>query len=200
MADLSLVPASGLGGDGLAQAARLNLAAMADMYATLPTDRALDIIASDLANADGELGTSLAALSDSGEVIGFYAGYAANELPARQQSSLYDTMSMLSGDEMPGFVANARALSGTLPALDRPGYYLARIAVDPSAKGSGLGRDLLAHFVEAACRRGAEEAFLLVRTDNSRAIAFYKRAGFETTAATERFAIMALPLAPEAEH
>lgn len=192
------VPARVLEGERLAKVALLCRAAITDMYATLPAERAVAIIAKDLTNPDGELGTSLAALSSDGEVTGFYAAYPASELTTRQQSSLYATMSLLSDEEVPGFVVNARALAGALPTLEPSGYYLARIAVDPSAKGTGVAQELLAHLLDSARRRGADKAWLHVRGDNARAIAFYTRAGFATTVRTDQFAVMTLPLTPDA--
>lgn len=47
-------------------------------------------------------------------------------------------------------------------------------------EGSGIGQALLAWCVEQAQMRGCEQLLLEVRVDNSRAIAFYERAGFET--------------------
>jgi GNAT superfamily N-acetyltransferase len=57
---------------------------------------------------------------------------------------------------------------------------LARLAVDGSAQGRGLGADLLAHTLVLACRAGEVVAARLVAVDaiDEQAAAFYRRWGF----------------------
>ncbi len=57
-------------------------------------------------------------------------------------------------------------------------HYLARIAVSPDGAGSGYGRALLQHAVDAATAAGASRLVLDVAADNARALAFYERASF----------------------
>ncbi|SFK52116.1 GNAT family N-acetyltransferase [Methylocapsa palsarum] len=52
------------------------------------------------------------------------------------------------------------------------------IALDPSAHGRGLGRQLLHSSERAAKARGAMTMRLEVRTDNSRAIRLYEQSGY----------------------
>ncbi|PWR20884.1 ribosomal protein S18-alanine N-acetyltransferase [Zavarzinia compransoris] len=52
------------------------------------------------------------------------------------------------------------------------------IAVDPAARGRGLGRALLGAGLDRAARAGAARAFLEVAVDNDAALALYRRAGF----------------------
>ncbi|MGH3838472.1 MAG: GNAT family N-acetyltransferase [Pseudonocardiaceae bacterium] len=66
-----------------------------------------------------------------------------------------------------------------------PGYpvgmvLLARLVVDGSAQGRGLGADLLAHALVLACRAGEVVAARLVAVDaiDAHAAAFYRRWGF----------------------
>ena len=74
-------------------------------------------------------------------------------------------------------------------ALTRPGGFLLgrvvageaellTLAVDPAARGSGLGGALLGEFMKEAQRRGAVQAFLEVAADNATAIRLYLRQGF----------------------
>jgi ribosomal-protein-alanine acetyltransferase len=55
---------------------------------------------------------------------------------------------------------------------------LRRIAVIPSARGSGLARDLLAGVIAHARDHGATAVELEVAADNLVALALYRRAGF----------------------
>lgn len=53
------------------------------------------------------------------------------------------------------------------------------IAVSHSARGSGIGRALMAELIAEAARRGVREIFLEVRVDNAPAIGLYAALGFE---------------------
>lgn len=52
------------------------------------------------------------------------------------------------------------------------------IAVDPAARGLGLGVALLRELLERALRSGASQVLLEVRADNAAAIGLYERHGF----------------------
>lgn len=58
---------------------------------------------------------------------------------------------------------------------------LLTIAVDPSARRQGLGRQLLDAFAGQARAQGAVSAFLEVAADNPGAIALYEAAGWRVT-------------------
>jgi ribosomal protein S18 acetylase RimI-like enzyme len=55
------------------------------------------------------------------------------------------------------------------------------IAVDPSFRGRGVGRELLAAVEAHARELGCGKVTLEVRSDNARAMAAYRRAGFQPT-------------------
>lgn len=61
------------------------------------------------------------------------------------------------------------------------------IAVTPEARGTGLGRRLLGHLVDAATATGAEALLLEVRADNDPALRLYERAGFERLTVRRRY-------------
>ncbi|WP_110655053.1 GNAT family N-acetyltransferase [Salinicola halimionae] len=50
--------------------------------------------------------------------------------------------------------------------------------VDPAARGSGLGRELLQALEDAARERGSQRLLLEVRADNRVAMGLYRRMGF----------------------
>ena len=56
------------------------------------------------------------------------------------------------------------------------------IAVDPEARGRGVGLALLRSLVERARASGHESLSLSVEADNEVAVRLYRRAGFETVA------------------
>jgi ribosomal-protein-alanine acetyltransferase len=59
---------------------------------------------------------------------------------------------------------------------------LLNLSVVPDARRCGLGRQLLAQFLDDARRLGALQVFLEVRESNAAAIALYALAGFEPVA------------------
>ena len=61
---------------------------------------------------------------------------------------------------------------------DVPAAELLSIAVDPSARGRGVGKQLMAAAVEAFRRRGIERFKVAVWAGNEAANAFYQRCGF----------------------
>lgn len=93
--------------------------------------------------------------------------------------------------EVAALISSASTLAAAAldPATGRlRGFVLARlaadegeiltIAVDPSARGKGVGRALLAENLRQATRAGARTMFLEVDKDNARALALYSRLGF----------------------
>ncbi len=92
---------------------------------------------------------------------------------------------------MAALISNASTLAAAAldPASGRlRGFVLARlaadeaeiltIAVEPSARGKGVGRALLAENLRQAARAGARTMFLEVDQDNAPALALYDRLGF----------------------
>lgn len=59
-------------------------------------------------------------------------------------------------------------------------------AVDPQAQGRGVGRGLLRSLQSSMAVEEIRQVHLEVRADNSRAIEFYRRHGFEVTGVQER--------------
>jgi N6-L-threonylcarbamoyladenine synthase len=61
------------------------------------------------------------------------------------------------------------------------------IAVSPSLRGKGLGRDLMKHLLAEAVRANCPEVFLEVRADNSVAHKLYETLGFEQIDIRKRY-------------
>ncbi len=70
--------------------------------------------------------------------------------------------------------------------------HLTRIAVAPRAQGRGIGRALLARFLEETARRGVREVTLNTQAGNRRAHRLYRALGFQPL--TERYRIWRRPL------
>ena len=61
------------------------------------------------------------------------------------------------------------------------------VATDPAHRRTGLGRAVIATLLSAACRAGAERAFLEVAADNAAAIALYRATGFAEVGRRKRY-------------
>jgi ribosomal protein S18 acetylase RimI-like enzyme len=77
-------------------------------------------------------------------------------------------------------MSNGRELDGAVVVTDlAPGTsHVAQIAVDPQARGRGLGRHLLDSAMSAAAAAGYARMTLLVAASNHAALSLYERSGF----------------------
>lgn len=87
-----------------------------------------------------------------------------------------------------GEFAGLLASSGCLLHATDDGFLLGRVAggeaelltlaVDPSARCTGQGRELVGRFLATSAAQGAEAAFLEVASDNDAALALYRATGW----------------------
>ena len=72
---------------------------------------------------------------------------------------------------------------GTFASHDARGdtLYLADVYVDPSARGTGVGYELIRRSLESLVRHGCKKVTLTVTSANTEAIALYERMGFRKT-------------------
>ncbi|HLH85314.1 MAG TPA: ribosomal protein S18-alanine N-acetyltransferase [Thermoplasmataceae archaeon] len=78
------------------------------------------------------------------------------------------------GDRIIGFIVGSKVNSEEARVL--------LLAVDENYRGMGIGRLLLDEFLQLCLRENIISVRLEVRTDNDRAISFYKKLGFVITA------------------
>ena len=74
--------------------------------------------------------------------------------------------------------ANGRLRGFVLARVAADEAEILTIAVDPTVRGKGVGRALLAENLRQAARAGARAMFLEVDQDNAQALALYERLGF----------------------
>jgi [ribosomal protein S18]-alanine N-acetyltransferase len=74
--------------------------------------------------------------------------------------------------------ANGRLRGFVLARVAADEAEILTIAVDPTVRGKGVGRALLAENLRQAARAGARAMFLEVDQDNAQALALYGRLGF----------------------
>jgi ribosomal protein S18 acetylase RimI-like enzyme len=102
-----------------------------------------------------------------------------------------------SPSHLPRVIRVARGNLGSGAGDDAPPStaLLMQIAITPEYRGSGTADRLVEDFLAEMQRRGATAVSLGVEPDNARAIAFYRRLGFQET----REGIFAYELAPAAK-
>lgn len=106
---------------------------------------------------------------------------------------LFQALIALRGGRPVGLCLYTYAFSGW---RGRPGVYVEDLFVDPSERGSGLGRTLLAAALRREAANGCTFAKLEVDVENDGAIAFYRHLGF--TIVDDDHAMVLQPEAVEA--
>lgn len=108
--------------------------------------------------------------------------------PLYQQSSRRTLELSLKSTSQQVWIAEERREGGTIQPVGGLVLYLYKktirvfsIVVDPDYQGDGVGGKLLAYAQEIALIKGAERISLEVSVDNRKLVAWYKKAGFEST-------------------
>lgn len=143
----------------------------------------VDVLAGEFLVEGSELNDAVAVAGTA--VYGIIASYPSSEYRVRQNVSLHYALTNLGADAGRTLVAQLRSLVGQFPQADPQGEYLARFAVTSELRGRGLADDLFKVFLSTH-----PKVSLHVRTDNARAIAFYKRYGLSAKAAGNQFILM----------
>ena len=129
----------------------------------------------------------LCAVSETGEMLGWAVG---SPHPDQVNAQLRTPLIWFAGQMLTLAVRRPAALmqlaQSVLTASDanalRPGQIeLTYIGVAGAARGRGLGKGLLAAFLEASRAAGYVSVALSVETDNPTAIALYTNGGFQIT-------------------
>jgi ribosomal protein S18 acetylase RimI-like enzyme len=121
-----------------------------------------------------------------GEVVGFVA--AATSLDRIYRSFLVRDGVLAALSAAPQIVRSWRRVLETLryPASTEglPEAEILAVAVDSSASGRGVGRELVGAALAGLERRGVPAVRVVAGADNAPAIGLYRRCGFETAART----------------
>lgn len=86
----------------------------------------------------------------------------------------------------------AGEVAGFYKISRRPGRahhvaYLGKFAVSPTFHGRGIGRKMLSDVIESMVAEGVKRIELIVESDNTGAVAFYERLGFEIEGTLKKF-------------
>lgn len=107
---------------------------------------------------------------------------AARFTPERQHAEIADPdalMLVACGGTFVGGYLYAAPADLPIEIADPGAVQINRVYVHPDHHGGGAARSLMDESLAWARARGAREAYLTVAPDNHRAIAFYRRYGFE---------------------
>ena len=86
------------------------------------------------------------------------------------------------GGDVVFVLENDKVVGACALVAEEPGVFeLAKMAVDESCRGRGLGNVLMKAVIECAREKGAHRIFLLSNTLLAPAISLYKKFGFKTT-------------------
>lgn len=111
-------------------------------------------------------------------VLGFLHAYPLREIFSRQAYSLRQFISL---SENPRSLRPALAMLASSKGkfIYRNSYYLSRVYVMPTERGTKVGKLLMDFYEAKAIAQGMTALSLHVRTENVRAQRFYARLGFE---------------------
>jgi ribosomal protein S18 acetylase RimI-like enzyme len=178
----TITPLSQLDPPGLARLAALHQSVML----TLLSDLGLPVVRRyyEICRQDPSV-VGFCAISPSGEIIGWAVGSShPDEINARLRAPLTwfaGQMLRLALTRPAILIQLAQSVfSASNVNIIQPGQIeLTYIGVAPSARGQGLGKTLLAAFVDAARLAGYHSVVLSVEIDNPEAIALYSKTGFK---------------------
>ena len=166
----TLTPCSGLSEAHRLEAAKLASEAMSTLYEPIG-DKVVPMLADEFQVEASELGNSVALVASS--VEGLVASYPSEEYRSRQRVSLHHALGTLDSIAGRRLFEQLRLLADQIPQGGLEGEYVARFAVRSDLRGSGTADRLMDLFVA-----DHPVVTLHIRSDNARAIGFYRRHGF----------------------
>ncbi|MBI5162528.1 MAG: GNAT family N-acetyltransferase [Magnetospirillum sp.] len=175
--------------------ARLIHASLPEYYDLLPVTAEMRLAA--IADMVGTRGTELERVRVAmveGRPMGVLAGIPAAGLRRAHILATLALLRQVAADHRARCQTDITDFATQIELVGTASYYLARIAVAPAARGMGIADCLMAEFLTEA---GTRPASLHVKTDNERAIRFYRRHGFadaETGVSPRRYRAMIRPV------
>lgn len=159
------------------QIARLCLSTSPDFYGLVPwpAERVLEFIVGQL----GKPGTETAdiyGLSRDGEPVGIIATLPSAVVDRVKREGALAIIRQLGAGDRAVYMERLGLYSATVEPLNTESLYLSRIAVAPSAHGTGAGIEAMRRFLDLGSGRALS---LHVKADNAPAVGLYRRYGFD---------------------
>ncbi|MFA6028310.1 MAG: GNAT family N-acetyltransferase [Elusimicrobiota bacterium] len=118
-----------------------------------------------------------------GKTVGMLLGYMGSEKKAEELRT--GTLLLRSlGVPLLGRLPALLRLQGSIGRIPADSFYVSNVAVDPAARGRGIGEALLADAERTALAQGAASLCLDVEADNAGALKLYARLGFTIESTT----------------
>ena len=140
--------------------------------------RALDILTTWVLRPSSEVAYGRWQVAfESNAPQGGYVAMPERDLAAARRADLLALVT--SSDDVADLRERLAEISDLFSPVEAVDFYLSRIAVEPSARGRGIGAKLLAAAVANAVRIGATAVRADVSAENGPALALYRSLGFE---------------------
>ncbi len=124
-------------------------------------------------------------LLEDGVASGGAITFGGNEQLQRRRADLFQLfkeLSRIDRDRLKSKLAQVAHLAHPAESTD---FYIRVLAIDPKARGRGLGALLLTECVQRGFAMGFARVRLEVRADNLAAVRLYERAGFQSISESE---------------
>ncbi len=138
------------------------------------------VVESRLVQRGGEL-QNCHVLCDGDTTAGVFCCYPSANLAVAQMTDLRAMLRHVEKDRKAQIQDELSSSAGHMSPVPTDGCYLSRFAVAAPYRGKGIADRLMAGFKDFASDNAA--LYLHVNKDNARAIAFYRRHGFDFTGA-----------------
>lgn len=170
-------------GEDIPGMVRVHLASFPNFFLTFMGPRFLELLYREIAREPGNV--SLVSVAEDGRIIGFAVGVGNQVgLYKRLASKRWVAFALAS---LRSAIRNPFVIPRLLRAFNYPSLasaascpgLLMSIAVDPGAKGRGVGKDLVRRFLLEMRTMGIDRVCLTTdRDDNEHTNGFYRRCGF----------------------
>jgi ribosomal protein S18 acetylase RimI-like enzyme len=124
-------------------------------------------------------------LFDDGLASGGAIVFGGNEQLERRRADLFQLFKGLSRTDRDQLKSKLEQVAHAAQTAEPTDFYTRTLAIDPKARGRGLGARLLAACVQRGFATGFARVRLEVRTDNLAAVKLYERAGFQGISESE---------------
>lgn len=176
--DFRIVSATTLSGGDLKAISQLIFQAATEHYELLGVtqNRVQEMIARQMGHLESELERVYAALY-AGDVVGAYSALLGSNLATARMTTIRLFLDGLEDSEKFTFLDNLAEAGIKLPDIPDNSYYLSRISIAQQFQGTELAAILMEHFMSHSCNLPVLS--LHVKSNNVRAIAFYRKHGFQ---------------------
>ena len=127
------------------------------------------------------IGLVTALIDADGDMLGGFIGIEGADLKRRRREDSMAFLQAASREQRPSLARRMRTSRELFPPVEPDEFYLSKMGVRYDARGNGLGRRLVQHFLAEGMASEPRRFRLDVHAENRRAIRLYESVGFELT-------------------